>query len=237
MHHPVEANTIVKNAGATSNHDSIMACRLPGEAYPRAKVAQRYPVLRSEHAVKLADAWRKRTMSTLLYRPCIVVFWHDIAGKSCGVRERRRGRWYWNASQIACPLVGEITVFVREHTEALPPHAQIEGQFTVHLPVVLKESVLVTKQVTVNYAVDAASDAEQTGVKTAQSVAGRVSGIRRAASGVRRSATSAANQEIGERVHTEVAASQTAECQWPAHILVLVTGAIIVRSLSPGQLV
>src|SRR5215471_17967722 len=127
MHHPVEANTIVKNAGTASNHDAILACRLPGEAYARAKVAQRYPVLRSERTVKLADAWRKRTMSTLLYRPCIVVFRHDIARKSCGIGERRRSRRYGNASQIACPLVGEITVFIREHTEALPPHAQIEA--------------------------------------------------------------------------------------------------------------
>src|SRR5215831_869855 len=84
MHHPVEANTIVKNAGATSNHDAIMAWRLPGKAYARAKVAQRYPVLRSEHTVKLADAWRKRTMSTLLYRPCIVVFGPALAAKGAG---------------------------------------------------------------------------------------------------------------------------------------------------------
>ena len=146
-------------------------------------------------------------MSALFYRPCIVVFRHDVTRKSRGVSKRRRGRRYRNRSQIAGPLIGQVTVLVREHAEPLPADAQIERQLAVHFPIILEKRILVFQQVTVNDAVNTAAHAEQTRVEAAQGVTGRIAGIGGSARSVRRCAAGAADQEIREGVHTQVAAS------------------------------
>src|SRR5215471_10116799 len=84
VNHSVDADAVVKNAGASAYNETSTSHGLPGETDPGSKVAQGNPILRCELSIKLPDAVRNRAMA-LGDGPIVVVVRYYITSESPGI--------------------------------------------------------------------------------------------------------------------------------------------------------